>query len=75
MAVLTYKGGKYSNLAGNQMYDCEKGLKMNADSKIYLNDKLYNLSFSKKEPTDLPDIENPDIVLPEFHELNGHTLT
>jgi hypothetical protein len=45
MAVLTYKGGKYRNLAGNQIYDGSAWNLLKGDSKIFLNGKWYNFGW------------------------------
>lgn len=55
MAVLTYKGGKYRNLAGNQIYDGSKWATMGGDSKIFLDGKWHDFSWEKAALPDVPD--------------------
>ena len=58
MAVLTYKGGKYRNLAGNKIYDGTKWRDMTGNSKIFLAGKWYDLGWETQEPVGEIDFPN-----------------
>lgn len=58
MAVLTYKGGKYRNLAGNKIYDGTKWRDMTGNSKIFLSGKWYDLGWEIQEPVGEIDFPN-----------------
>ena len=73
MAVLTYKGGKYRNLAGNKIFDGEKWLDISGDSKIFLNGKWRNFSWMTGS-TDIPEGESPVYPGVPGPELTEETL-
>lgn len=60
MAVLTYKGGKYRNLAGNQIYDGSAWNLLKGDSKIFLNGKWHNFGWETSKPI------GQDVAMPNY---------
>lgn len=60
MAVLTYKGGKYRNLAGNKVFDGSRWQNMTSDSKIFIDGAWHNFSWAKAEVPSAPELPDWD---------------
>lgn len=60
MAVLTYKGGKYRNLAGNKIFDGSRWQNMTSDSKIFLDGAWHNFSWGKAKVPSVPELPDWD---------------
>ena len=60
MAVLTYKGGKYRNLAGNKIFDGSRWQNMTSDSKIFIDGAWHDFSWARADVPSVPELPDWD---------------